>query len=219
MKSSVTDGNDYGMAKMSDKSEVPGATPGDDLSGLLQSHLSDRRSRDAAETELIDRAYQKYVFRARRKGAGAAWLTSEFIQQVHRDMFGDIWDWAGQYRAENLNIGVNWHHIPEHIGILCGDFKYWDSAASKMSVVEIAARLQNRLTRIHPFRNGNGRHARLITDIFFHSRKMKLPRWPQIQLISEGDKIRAQYVTAMKKADHEDYSELMKFFEDCLKSP
>jgi Fic-DOC domain mobile mystery protein B len=203
---------------MTDGSKVPGATPGDDLSGLLQPGLTDRRFRDIVEAELIDRAYQKHVFRARPKKRDAGWLTSEFIRQVHRDMFGELWDWAGKYRTAELNMGIDWHQIPEQTEILCGDFKYWDSEASAMPPLEIAARLQSRLTRIHPFHNGNGRHARLITDIFFRSRDMKLPCWPQIQLIAQGDRIRQQYIAAMKDADKENYAGLIKFFEDCLRT-
>ena len=201
---------------MSEGSGPPGATAGEDLSGLLHPHWSDRRFRDVAETELIDRAYQKYIYRARRKKPGSEWLTSDILRAVHTEMFGEIWDWAGKYRTVELNIGMEWPRIPEQIEILCGDFSYWDTEASGMPALEIAARLQNRLTRVHPFKNGNGRHARLMTDIFFHSRKMKLPRWPQIQRLPQGDIIRDTYIAAMKKADQEDYSELMKFFESVL---
>jgi len=201
---------------MSDGSQLPGATPGDDLSGLRQTHLIDRRSRDAVETELIDRAYQKYIYRARRKKPGVPWLTPELIRQAHRDMFGDLWEWAGTFRTTNLNIGVDWHQIQEQLGVLCGDFHYWNAETSTMPPLEIAARLQNRLTRIHPFKNGNGRHARLITDIFFHSRKLKLPQWPQIQQLPQGDSLRLDYIAAMKRADQEDFNDLMAFIKKCL---
>jgi Fic-DOC domain mobile mystery protein B len=211
--------SDCGLATMNDTTEPEGATAGEDLSGLLLPHLLDRPSRDVVETELIDRAYQKYIFRARPKQKETTWLRPEFIRQVHRDMFGELWDWAGKYRTVNLNLGVDWHQIQEHVARLCGDFTYWDSEQSKMPVFEIAARLQSHLTRIHPFKNGNGRHARLITDIFFHSRKMKLPRWPQIQRLSQGDRLRKDYVAAMKKADQEDYSGLIAFFEECIQPP
>jgi fido (protein-threonine AMPylation protein) len=85
-----------------------------------------------------------------------------------------------------------------------------------MPELEVAARLQNHLTRIHPFKNGNGRHARFMTDIFFDSRGLKLPTWPQIQLLTAGDEIRNRYIAAMKAADQEDYSQLMRFIDECL---
>ena len=199
---------------MSDKTKTPGATPGDDTSGLIQRQLTDRRARNAAELDAISRAYNKHIFRARRKRAGTEWLTDTFIRRVHFDMFGEIWEWAGKYRTDRLNIGVEYHLIPEQIKLLCGDFNYWNSDKSTMPAFEIAARLQNRLTRIHPFTNGNGRHARLITDIFFYSVRLPLPQWPQIQLLSEGDQIRSRYIEAMKAADKEDYRDLIAFMKD-----
>ena len=57
--------------------------------------------------------------------------------------------------------------------------------------------------------------ARLITDIFFHSVKHPLPKWPQIQLLSEGDQVRSRYIEAMiNAADKEDYRELMAFMKE-----
>jgi Fic-DOC domain mobile mystery protein B len=199
---------------MTDKTKTLGATPGDDTSGLIQRQLTDRRARNAAELDAISRAYNKHIYRARRKRAGTEWLTDTFIRQVHYDMFGEIWEWAGKYRTDRLNIGVEYHLIPEQIKLLCGDFNYWNSDKSTMPAFEIAARLQNRLTRIHPFTNGNGRHARLITDIFFYSVRLPMPQWPQIQLLSEGDQIRSRYIEAMKAADKEDYRDLIAFMKD-----
>jgi Fic-DOC domain mobile mystery protein B len=204
---------------MTDETQPTGATSGDDTSGLILVHLTTRTDRNAAEAEAIGLAYDKYVFEARRKKRGAQWLTDDFIRTGHGDMFGSVWEWAGQYRKDKLNIGVDPNLIPEQIRLLCDDFSLWDSPTSVMPVLEVAARLQNRLTKIHPFRNGNGRHARLITDIFFHSRQHPLPQWPQIHLLSQGHKLRAQYITAMKIADQGDFSALIQFIEGCLPKP
>jgi len=201
------------------KAQPDGETAGDGISGLILTHLGTRAERNAAEAHTISLAYDKYVFEARRKKRGVRWLTSEFICAVHHDMFAAIWKWAGKYRTDNLNIGMNWHLIPEQIRLLCDDFLHWDGATSSMPVLEVAARLQNRLTKIHPFRNGNGRHARLITDIFFYSRGHPLPKWPQTHLMSEGHQIRARYIDAMREADQGDFSSLARFFEDCLDHP
>ena len=121
--------------------------------------------------------------------------------------------WAANCRTGPVNIGVDFHLISEQIKLLCGDFSYWNSDKSSMPPLEIAARLQNRLTRIHPFANGNGRHARLITDIYFYSARLPLLNSPQIQLLSEGDQIRSRYIEAMKTADQEDYRQLIAFMK------
>lgn len=205
---------------MSDETEAegatPGATPGGDTSGLIRADLTTADARNAAETEAIDEAYAKYVHKARKKKPGSGWLTDEYIRKVHSDMFGSIWGWAGIYRKDKLNIGVAPQAIPEQIRNLCKDFELWDSTNS-MSALEIAARLQSRLTYIHPFTNGNGRHARLITDIFFHSRGLPLPKWPQIHRMPQGDAIRKRYIDAMKNADQGKYDELISFMQEYLK--
>lgn len=204
---------------MTDDTQPTGATPGDDTSGLILTQLTSRADRNAVESDAISLAYNKYVFEARRKKKGTQWLTEDFLCRVHRGMFGSIWEWAGTFRTDTLNIGLAPKLIPEQIRLLCDDFLYWDSPASTMPVLEVAARLQNRLTKIHPFRNGNGRHARLITDIFFYSREHPLPEWPQTHLMSEGHQIRERYIAAMKKADQEDFSDLIQFIENCLPKP
>ncbi|OQW31342.1 MAG: hypothetical protein A4E19_20450 [Nitrospira sp. SG-bin1] len=203
----------------SDETQLDDETLGDDLSGLILTRLTTRAERNAAEAHTISLAYDKYVFEAHRKKQGARWLTDEFIRAVHQDMFGSIWKWAGQYRKENLNIGMDWQLIPEQVRLLCDDFHYWNAPTSMMPILEVAARLQNRLTKIHPFRNGNGRHARLITDIFFYSREHPLPQWPQTHLMSEGHQIRARYIAAMRDADQGDFSSLVKCFENYLPEP
>lgn len=201
---------------MTDKTKLSGETPGSDTSGLLLTQLTTKRARDAVELEAIANAYDKYIFKNQNKVKGTDWFIDEFIRQLHKDMFGEIWSWAGKYRTNNVNIGIDWPQIPEQVQVLCADFQFWNSPRASMSPIEIAARLQNRLTRIHPFINGNGRHARLVTDIFLNSIHYSLPKWPQIQLKSEGHKIREKYIAAMKKADHDDYDDLIKFIEDCI---
>lgn len=201
---------------MNDETEPAGATPEDDISGLLLIHLTSRDARNAAELELVNLAYKKHIYRARRKPPNGGWLTDAFIRRVHFDMLGTIWEWAGKYRTAEVNIGIDWRQIPEQVRILSDDLRYWNSDKCSMEVIEIAARLQNRLTWIHPFKNGNGRHARLITDIFFYSQRHRLPRWPQIQLITEGDSERERYIAAMKDADEGDYTALIQFIDACL---
>jgi len=216
MISLTTVASGCGTRKMSDETKPVGATPGDDLSGLLIANLTTKAARNVAETESISRAYDKYVFRARRKKRASKWLTDELLRQVHYDMFGSIWDWAGKYRTSPVNLGVAPHLIRDLVQALCGDFAYWDSNEPSMTILEIAARLQHRVTWIHPFKNGNGRHARLITDIFLYSRQFPVPQWPQIHLMTQGDLVRNNYITAMKRADEGDFADLTRFIEDCL---
>ncbi|CAH2032189.1 mobile mystery protein B [Trichlorobacter ammonificans] len=76
---------------------------------------------------------------------------------------------------------------------------------------EIAARFHHRLTAIHPFPNGNGRHARLMTDILLvHLLRQQRFSWGSGNLVSAGD-CRQQYISALRAADRHDYGLLLAF--------
>ena len=139
---------------MHDETHTTGGTMRDDESELILDSLITREMRNAADLEAIAGAYDKHVFQARRKARGSDWLTEKYTLQVHDDMFGEIWHWAGKFRQVNLNPGFAWTVIPEQIRLLRDDFLYWDMPDSTRQILEIAARLQNRLTRIHSFKNG-----------------------------------------------------------------
>ncbi|MGB0911459.1 MAG: mobile mystery protein B [Nitrospirales bacterium] len=187
----------------------------EDTSGLILTHLTSSSARNAVEAESISRAYDKHIFRARRKNSASKWLTDNLICKVHADMFADIWNWGGQFRKIQLLVGAAPQDIHDQISLLSRDFLSWNHT-STMPVLELAARLQHRLIYIRPFINGNGRLARLLTDIFFYSRQHHLPEWPQIQLMTRGNDVRVYYMTAMRQADEGNFTTLMTFIEDCL---
>ena len=79
-----------------------GATPIEDAEGLLQEGLFTQADLSAAEAENILQAVNKHPARPRKPGS--AWMTDAFIRRVHRDMFGNVWSWAGRYRTAPLNL-------------------------------------------------------------------------------------------------------------------
>ena len=79
-------------------------------------------------------------------------------------MFGDVWQWAGQYRVTERNIGIESWRITQEVPSLLGDVRCWIENKT-YSPDEIAVRLHHRLVAAHPFPNGNGRHARLMADL------------------------------------------------------
>jgi len=136
-------------------------------------------------------------------------VSDKYIRILHQKMFDQTWKWAGQYRRTEKNIGVPFHEIPERLGVLVGDVRYWIEN-STFSSDEIAVRFHYRLVSIHPFPNGNGRHARLISDIL----AMKLGRppftWGSTDLIRQGE-ARAKYLGTIRAADNGDIRSLLEF--------
>ena len=75
---------------------------------------------------------------------------------------------------------------------------------------ELAARFHHRLVFIHPFANGNGRHARLMTDALLYNLGAKIFTWGQTGLVSNS-KTRARYIAALREADKGNYAPLFDF--------
>ena len=39
-------------------------------------------------------------------------LSDTFLRKLHKKMFGQVWEWAGEYRTTERNIGVAPYEIP-----------------------------------------------------------------------------------------------------------
>ena len=136
-------------------------------------------------------------------------VSDEYVRKLHKKMFDETWKWAGDYRHTEKNIGVSVHEIRERLMALFGDTRYWIENGTYLPD-EIAVRFHHRLVFIHPFPNGNGRHARLIADII----AMKLGRpaftWGSTHLVKEGE-ARTTYLEAIRAADEGDIQPLLNF--------
>lgn len=184
-----------------------GATPldPDEAHGLLLSHITTRVELDRWEQENITEA-EIWVFRRTPRDI----LTDGFIKRLHKRMFGNVWRWAGEYRSTGKNIGVPAWQIATELRTLYADTAAWLEHGS-YPPDEIAVRFHHRLTVIHPFPNGNGRHARMMTDILLvHLLKQPRFTWGSGNLVDAGE-CRRQYINALRAADRHDYGALLEF--------
>ena len=143
---------------MSDLFEEPdNATPlaPEEGDALIPAHITYRRELNEAEQENIYRA-QNWALATRRE-----LLTEKFVKDLHGRMLGDVWRWAGKFRTGERNIGIPHYEISMALRQLLDDAKTWIKYGSYPRD-EIAVRFHHRLVQIHPFPNGNGRHARLM---------------------------------------------------------
>jgi Fic-DOC domain mobile mystery protein B len=135
--------------------------------------------------------------------------SDEYVRKLHGKMFDQTWKWAGEYRHTEKNIGVSVHEIRDRLMGLLGDVRYWIEN-NTYSPDEVAVRFHHRLVFVHPFPNGNGRHARLVADVL----AMKLGRptftWGSANLITEGE-ARTRYLEAIRAADDGNVQPLLNF--------
>ena len=184
-----------------------GATPinPNEASGLLLSHISTQQELNRWEQDNINEAF---MWLAGQKNINT--IDTNFIYRVHKEMFNNVWRWAGKARVSEKKLGVEVFKISQELKVLCDDFDYW-KINKTYSYDEIAYRFHHRLVFIHSFSNGNGRHARLMADIILKKIFNKdFFTWGSGDLIKTGE-CRKKYIDALRAADKGDYSLLAMF--------
>lgn len=176
----------------------------EDVHDLIPRHIGTRAELNAWEQANIARAVNWLSVRRRRPV-----LDVRFVRDLHRHMFGDTWKWAGAYRRHDTNLGVPWATISSKLSELVADAVCWFDHRS-YAADECAVRLHHRLTVIHPFPNGNGRHARLYADTVLTTRGSPPFSWGTDNLQHAGV-TRARYLDALRAADGDDVTLLMRF--------
>ncbi len=183
---------------------IPGETP-IDVSGLKVSGVSNRSQLSVVEAENVRKAIVKYL------GGSLTRRTAKFdlswMLKLHREVFGDVWDWAGKTRTSNLNLGDPWHQIQTRLQDLCDDLACRQKHSPDF--VEHAAHLHHGAVLIHPFLNGNGRWSRLLANIWLKVNKQPLTEWPE-EVIGETSVIRDEYLISIRAADSGDYPSLSR---------
>lgn len=134
-------------------------------------------------------------------------LTDEFIRELHRRLYGDIWTWAGRYRTQMVNIGIDPAHIASELRGSLETIHYRRTRTDDWTARELGIAVHADCVRIHPFVDGNGRTTRLLADLVFAAAQtedtVELYDW-QIG--------KASYVRLLREYDeHRDPTELAAF--------
>lgn len=192
---------------MSDIVYPEGATPldPDESEALLLTHITTRSQLDRWEQENIVEAIG-WLDRIKPKEI----LNERFIKKLHQTMFGHVWRWAGEFRQSDKNIGGPWFQISTSLRMLC-DNTFYQIENSIEAPDEIAIRFHHSLVWIHSFPNGNGRHARLMTDtLLMNVLDCDRFTWGSENLGKSGQ-TRKTYIHALRSADKGNFDELRQF--------
>jgi Fic-DOC domain mobile mystery protein B len=188
---------------------MDGQTPleEEERAGLLIPTIATREELDAFEQNNIEEAMQRVL---NRTVTAEVLLTEKFICHLHKQMFGDVWAWAGKFRKTDKNLGVDKWQIPTTLKNLCDDTLFWirnDTFAPD----ELALRFKHSIVSIHCFANGNGRHSRLMADLIINQLYDKpLFSWGAADLKHESA-ARSNYLEAIKAADNGNFELLLRF--------
>lgn len=191
---------------------LPGETP-IDPSGMKVKGIVNRGQLNKAEAANIRKAVVKYLGgRLRRRTAP---FDFSWSLKLHKEMLGDVWEWAGQLRTSDVNIGPSWHQVEVQLYRLFDDLALWES--QDVDLLEQSIMLHHRAVEIHPFQNGNGRWSRMLANVWLKLHGRDPTDWPnEIGGVSE---VRGEYLAAMKSADEGDYGPLTDLTKRFTPSP
>jgi Fic-DOC domain mobile mystery protein B len=140
----------------------------------------------------------------------AKMLDNDFVRELHRRMFNGVWKWAGLYRTTDRNLGWEPFRITEGVHNALEDALH-QFANSTYTREETAIRLHYRMVVIHPWVNGNGRHARLLADAAVSAWGGAPLSWGLSADLAGPGNARKNYLSAMKEADRGNFVPLFTF--------
>ncbi|MFP1677827.1 Fic/DOC family protein [Alloalcanivorax sp. C16-2] len=144
-------------------------------------------------------------------------LGMEDIIVWHREWLGGIYAWAGQYRTVNMSkngfpfaAAAQLPRLAEELDQMIQESTPCLGMAEEELVAAIA-RTHVEFVLVHPFREGNGRIARLLADI------MALQAGKAGLDFSSWDRDRDNYFAAIQQGLGEDYGAMEAFVSSALR--
>lgn len=172
------------------------------------------RNMEQAESEQLERIQREAVARYERTHR---FRTSD-IRELHRLWLRPIYSWAGEYRAVDLGKGGFVFAHAARIPLLMEEFErgalFRRTPCNGGDPAEVAAALAEvhaELILIHPFRDGNGRLARMLAVLM--ALQAGLPELDFAPLAGRGKR---RYVAAIHAAMGCDYEPLQGLFRRAI---
>ncbi len=147
-------------------------------------------------------------------------LTTGTLLDLHRTALTHLYEWAGQWRRSNPNVGAYLPPPFQQVPVLMAQFveEVNFRLGHTQSADDLAALLawaHHRLVAIHPFTNGNGRMARLLTNVLAAQ-----AGYAPIELYQRNaSDDRDRYLRAIRQADAHDFSLLQNLIRPQLGPP
>ncbi len=143
--------------------------PGSDEQ-VLKNQLGIKSSKemDDAEASALERTMAGLVGQYNEKLR----FTAADIRAIHKSWLGEIYEWAGEYRQVNVSKGdfpfAAAARVPALMEQFDGDVLERNTPCNfseRADVVRALAETHVELVLIHPFREGNGRLARILSTL------------------------------------------------------
>lgn len=206
-----------------DRYEIPGGHDSQFEPDSNQTVLRNRLDiRAEAEMQMAETtAYLSSVSKSFRELEDDFQFSVDFVRDLHRDWLGSIYDFAGEYRVLNVSKGsILFCHaafIPEQM-ILFDEQLKTVTPCRNMNLdhmCSVVAKVHADLVLIHPFREGNGRLARWLSNLMIAQAGYPAIKFNDIQ---NEEEMRSRYFSALRRGFLEDFGELSLLFEEWIRS-
>jgi len=146
-------------------------------------------------------------------------FTAADVCNIHKIWLGDIYEWAGKYRQVNVSKGGFLFAAANQVPHLMAEFekgplrKYTpcsfeshDEIAMALAVVHVE------LVLVHPFREGNGRVARMVAVLMALQTGL-----PLLDFSGVRGKKKTEYFSAVQAGMDRNYEPMAKVFSDVIR--
>jgi cell filamentation protein len=189
--------------------------PGSNEQVLKNRHgIVSTRDMDDTETKALEQAMDTLI----RQYDLAHRFTASDICECHRTWLGDIYEWAGHYRQVNVSKGDFPFAASMYIFALMEQFEQGVLRRStpcnfgdRAEVVHALAETHVELVLIHPFRDGNGRLARVLSTLMALQAGLPLLDFSMIV----GDK-KKEYFAAVQAGLDKNYRPMESLFAEII---
>ncbi len=175
--------------------------------------ITDLHALYVEEEKALARAYELLLDEVRSETP----ITSELILHAHERIFSNLYDWAGRWRTVTISKpGVTWPP-PDYLDAAMNSFE--DKILSKYPATglktdanfcEAIGKIQGEFLAIHPFREGNARTIKLLTNLL----SVQTGRLPLVYDASDAG--RGRYIEAAKESILQNYDPMIIVIRDAL---
>ena len=141
-------------------------------------------------------------------------ISASLLLDLHKIAFGHLYDWAGKWRQVEVTVGKHTPPVPNRIPNLI--YQFMDELNHRISMInneddlpKVLAYTHHQIVFIHPFNNGNGRTARLFTNLIAYKHGYR-----DINIYFRSGEKREIYINAVREADKGNY----KVLEDLIRA-
>lgn len=127
----------------------------------------------------------------------------QYIRHIHKLALGKIYSFAGKYRTVNMSKGgflfPSALFIPQSMQFFENDILLHlpNHYQGKTGLIEDVAKVHGELLFIHPFREGNGRTARILANLMVRKQGYEGLRFDKIDF--------REYVIAVQQVSEKNY--------------